>query len=72
MDDTQTSPWQRYQRDLLQENFSRDPAQEQAVLLLQDLYERLIVAQQVTTVGLAGLLRRFKGEKPEPETGLYL
>jgi cell division protein ZapE len=72
LDHTQTSPWQRYQRDLLQEDFSPDPAQEQAVLLLQNLFERLIAKEQADTGGLGGLLRRLKGEKPEPEMGLYL
>ena len=68
----QTSPWQRYQNDLKQDDFSHDPAQEQAVLLLQDLYERLIAAQQQPPAGLRGFLRKLKGERPEPEMGLYL
>ena len=38
------TPWQRYQADLKREGFSHDPAQEAAVRLLQDLYERLLAA----------------------------
>ena len=37
-----TTPWQRYQADLQREDFTHDPAQEAAVMLLQDLYERLL------------------------------
>lgn len=36
------SPRERYQSDLKREDFSYDPAQEQAVELLQQLYERLV------------------------------
>ena len=39
-----TTPWQRYQADLEREDFSHDPAQEAAVRLLQDLYERLLLS----------------------------
>jgi len=67
-----TTPWQRYQADLERDDFSRDPAQEQAVKLLQDLYERLLVAHRKHSGGLAGWFRRARGQVPEPETGLYL
>jgi cell division protein ZapE len=66
-----TTPWQRYQSDLEREDFSHDPAQKGAVLLLQDLYERLL-AQSPRAAGLRGLIGRFRREKPEPELGLYL
>ena len=72
MTDSTASPWQRYQQDLQLEDFSHDPAQEQAVLLLQDLYERLIAREQNRKAGIGGLLRWFRAEKPAPETGLYL
>lgn len=69
------SPWQRYQRDLQLPDFSHDPAQEQAVLLLQDLYERLIEAAQESAGlkgGLKGFLNRWRDTSETPETGLYL
>lgn len=67
------TPWQRYQTDLKQEEFTHDLAQEQAVLLLQDLYERLIAADVgAPTDGLKGFLRRFRDVPTEPQMGLYL
>ena len=67
-----TTPWQRYQADLEREDFSHDPAQESAVVLLQDLYERLLARRRDRSGGIAGWLRRFRGETVEPEIGLYL
>jgi cell division protein ZapE len=67
-----TTPWQRYQADLQRDDFSPDPAQEQAVLLLQDLYERLLARRTEHHGGLLGWWRRVRGEKIEPEVGLYL
>lgn len=67
-----TSPLQRYRADLESEGFSYDPAQEQAVLLLQELYERLVAAHGVTPSGIRGFLGRLWGQLPEPEVGLYL
>ena len=68
------TPTERYQSDLKQADFSYDPAQEQAVTYLQDLYDRLLIADaQVSNDGfLSRLLRRFKAEEPvEPVKGLY-
>ena len=67
-----TTPWQRYQADLQREDFSHDPAQEAAVHLLQDLYERLLASQQQQTGGLSSLLGKLRKQQPEPEKGLYL
>jgi cell division protein ZapE len=67
-----TTPWQRYQADLKQEDFVHDPAQEAAVLLLQDLYERLIASPAQPERGLKAWVRRLRNEETEPETGLYL
>ena len=67
-----TTPRQRYQHDLQREEFSRDPAQEAAVELLQDLYQRLIAAGSGRRGGLGALVRRFRRTPLEPETGLYL
>jgi cell division protein ZapE len=67
-----TTPWQRYQSDLQREDFSHDPAQEHAVKLLQDLYERLIAPRRENRGGLLGWLQKLRGQPQEPETGLYL
>lgn len=67
-----TTPWQRYQADLLEADFSHDPAQEQAVLLLQDVYERLMAQSNASGGVLQGFLRRWRKEPPEPVVGLYL
>lgn len=67
-----TTPWQRYQADLERQGFSHDPAQEQAVLLLQDLFERLLARGRDRGDGLLGRLRRLRSGPPEPEMGLYL
>ena len=66
-----TTPWQRYQADLQQEGFSHDSAQEQAVLLLQDLYERLVARSQRHDGGVKSWLNKLRGVQIEPEIGLY-
>lgn len=63
---------QRYRADLLKEGFSYDPAQEAVVELLQDLYDRLLYRDSVSSGGLQGLWGRIRGTAPEPEKGLYL
>ncbi len=68
------TPQERYQADLQKPDFSYDPAQERAVELLQDLYQRLLIADKATTSkGLVGkILSRFKPEAPRvPVKGLY-
>ena len=68
------TPRERYQADLEQPDFSYDPAQEQAVDHLQDLYERLLAAQnKQPSAGLAQrLLSKFKKAEPVvPIKGLY-
>jgi cell division protein ZapE len=68
-----TTPWQRYQADLQREDFSHDSAQEAAVRLLQDLYERLLDRRvDGARGGIRGWLGRIRREKVEPEIGLYL
>jgi cell division protein ZapE len=67
-----TTPWQRYQADLQQEDFCHDPAQEQAVLLLQDLYERLVSHPAELDSGLKVWVRKLRGAQIEPHIGLYL
>ena len=67
-----TTPWQRYQADLQRADFSHDPAQEEAVRLLQDLYERLVTRRQQHRGGLLGWWRQWRAGQVEPEVGLYL
>lgn len=67
-----TTPWQRYQADLQREDFTHDPAQQQAVELLQDLYMRLVAGRRERREGVVGWLRRLRGQQLEPEIGLYL
>jgi cell division protein ZapE len=67
-----TTPWQRYQADLQRDDFSHDPAQEEAVKLLQDLYERLVAGWRERRGGLLGWLRSVRRGPREPEVGLYL
>ena len=63
------SPMQRYRRDLQRPDFVEDPAQRAAVEELQDLYERLLAAQE--RGGVFGSLRRLWKKEGEPEKGLY-
>jgi len=64
------TPWERYQQDLLRDDFSHDPAQERAVLALQDLHERLCRRHEARQ-GWRGRLRRMAGGRQAPEPGLY-
>ncbi len=66
-----TTPWQRYQADLQQEGFSHDSAQEQAVLLLQELYERLVARSRQDDGGLKSWINKLRRVQSEPEVGLY-
>jgi len=64
------TPWQHYQADLQRDDFSYDPAQEQAVKALQRVYDELLAAQQKPS-GMAKLLGFLA--KPAPQVqGLYL
>lgn len=68
-----TTPWQRYQADLQRDDFLPDPAQEEAVLLLQDLYDRLLAGAGNHGGGVfSKFLRKFRGVTSEPIIGLYL
>ncbi|MAZ69057.1 cell division protein ZapE [Porticoccus sp.] len=68
------TPLQRYQQDLLQASFSYDPAQEQAVALLQALYEKLL--EQNVWIANHSIFQRlrayFRSTRPfVPVKGLY-
>jgi len=66
--DSQT-PQQKYQQDILTADFSEDPCQLQAVEMLDDLFQRLILANKPKS-----LIQRvgdlFKSKK-EPVKGIY-
>jgi len=66
-----TTPWLRYQADLLRDDFSHDAAQEQAVLLLQDLYDRLTSSKSLADGGFTAWIRKLRGLPVEPQVGLY-
>jgi cell division protein ZapE len=66
-----TTPWQRYQADLQREDFSHDAAQEHAVLLLQDLYERLVASHAEREGGVMAWFRNLREPEQGPQVGLY-
>ncbi|BFM48020.1 cell division protein ZapE [Marinomonas sp. THO17] len=64
------TPISRYQEDLKREDFHYDPAQEEAVKALQELFDRLVSKQALPES--AGLFGLFKKKKPvKVEQGLY-
>jgi len=65
------TPWQRYQADLQREDFAHDPAQEQAVILLQDLFERLVAHRGEQENALLAWFNKLRGKPLEPQLGLY-
>lgn len=65
------TPLQRYQQDLLKDGFRHDSAQEHAIRRLQDLYERLLAAEQRRVKPMDRLRARFKKPRREPQMGLY-
>lgn len=68
------SPQARYERDLAQEGFTKDPAQAMAVSHLQAFYERLLEKHADSgKLSLVGRLKGvFGGVAPQPVTGLYM
>lgn len=63
------TPETRYQNDLKRDDFAHDPAQQEAITLLQDLYQRLLAGPAPS------LLRRLNPFTPghrSPLKGLYL
>ncbi|MBV1879994.1 MAG: AFG1 family ATPase [Pseudomonadales bacterium] len=64
------TPWQRYQQDLLRDDFSVDAAQELAVKHLQRLFDDLMTREKEKS----GIVFRIKSQfskPPEPIKGLY-
>ena len=64
------TPAARYQQDLERNDFQPDAAQANAVALLQDLYERLVLREHQAR-GFSARLRYWLGGSREPELGLY-
>lgn len=74
------APLQKYRQDLESGGFSHDASQENAIIHLQNLYERLVAAEardraeMSEKTSLLGRLKKRFGHKPEqiePERGLY-
>lgn len=72
--DLHDSPLVRYEKDLLQPGFSRDPAQAMAVEHLQSFYERLLAAHNKVEPRslVASVKSLFVKPKNEPVKGLYM
>lgn len=67
------TPWEHYQNDLRQPGFQYDSAQEQVVLRLQDLYERLLRRHESSQRRFPwSRLGRLANKPLRPEPGLYL
>jgi cell division protein ZapE len=65
------TPITRYKQDLTRDDFNYDPAQEEAVEALQDLFDRLVVNQDDSSPN-SGFLSKFRKKKaPSVEQGLY-
>ncbi|MFB9885739.1 cell division protein ZapE [Balneatrix alpica] len=66
------TPLERYRQDLTRPDFLYDPAQEQAVMHLQRVYEELLVRQHQPKSGLLQRLStKFAKKQVEPVKGLY-
>jgi cell division protein ZapE len=67
------TPLERYQNDLLRDDFQPDPAQQMAVDKLQDMYERLLAELgKPKKAGLRTILGRLKSKHlSKPVRGLY-
>ncbi|WP_394179543.1 cell division protein ZapE [Marinomonas posidonica] len=63
------TPITRYKEDLKREDFHYDPAQEEAVEALQDLFDRLLAKQEPESTGLFGMFKKKK--QLQVEQGLY-
>jgi cell division protein ZapE len=69
---SQLSPWQYYQQDLTRDDFSHDPAQEQAVKSLQRVYDQLLAATKPISAW-SKLLGTLTGKSAHKQVqGLYL
>ncbi|NKF49452.1 cell division protein ZapE [Shewanella sp. WXL01] len=74
---SQLTPWEHYQQDLTREDFSFDPAQEQAVKALQRVFDDIVKVANKPQSGIGKLLgglfgSSFDKNKAEQVQGLYL
>ena len=67
---SQLTPWQHYQQDLTRDDFSHDPAQEQAVKSLQRVFDEIQLIN--SKPNLVKRVFSFLGTKPQGVQGLYL
>ena len=67
----QLTPWQKYQADLQRDDFSHDPAQENAVRELQRLYDELTQPQKKLTWRVKIKARFGKGMQRPSIQGIY-
>lgn len=70
-------PYDRYRHDLQREDFQHDPAQERAILRLQQIYDQLMAQPEPVVTRKSGLLARLARRDPPPAgpppvRGLYL
>jgi len=63
------TPKQKYHQDILTDDFSEDPGQLQAVEMLNDLFQRLILANKPKS--LIQRVGDFFNSKKEPVKGIY-
>ena len=68
---TPITPLERYHQDLQHPEFQRDSAQEEAVRLLQSLYDKLIAAESKRQKPLVKLRLKLKKGREMPVKGLY-
>lgn len=64
-----TTPLEKYQQDLKRDDFQKDPAQQDAVERLDDLYHRLVKRHKQAHSLMARFTSLFTA--PKPEQGLY-
>jgi cell division protein ZapE len=65
------TPLERYQADLKKEGFSYDKAQEEAIGHLQDLFDKLVIAEKRRKVGRLAAIRSKLKKDTQPVRGLY-
>ena len=66
------TPLERYQADLLRDDFSTDPAQKKAVEYTQALYDALLEVKQENDSLINNIKKRIRPSTVTPIQGLYL
>jgi cell division protein ZapE len=67
------TPWEKYQQDLMQNDFHHDEAQANAVKELQRLYDDLLEPESHSSGGIGHKIKAIFGSKahPKPVEGIY-